>query len=169
MTGTGLTLSGLALSLAIFYANFRPWWKGTRDPKAAIPFGQGFGIGALGTICTGGILGWLAGCSSRIANTGGDKAVRGTTGTGGSGAVTHGDLGQLTPEGAVIVFLLTVGVVLAWRAAGKTDKKRMFGGTFCGSTLCLTAGVANALNWLPDLVNQLGQVLRTAAEGAGLL
>lgn len=169
MTGTGLTLSGLALSLAIFYANFRPWWNGSRAFKETVPFGQGFGIGALGTICAGGTLGWLAGCSSRIANTGGDKAVRGTTGTGSAGAVTHGDLGQLTPEGAIIVFLLTVGVVLAWRAAGKKDKKRMAGGAFCGSTLCLTAGVASALNWLPDLVNQLGQVLRTAVEGAGIL
>lgn len=165
----GLTFSGLALSLAILYANFRPWWKGARDPKLLIPFGSGFGLGALGTVCGGGLLGWLAGCSSKLANSGGDKAVRGTTGTASSGAITHGDLGELTPEGAVVVFLLAVGVVLAWRASGKLDKRRMAGGAFCGSTLCLTAGVAGALAWLPDGVNQLGGVLRGAVEGAGLL
>lgn len=169
MTSPGLTLAGLALSLAVLWANLRPWWKSTRDPKLLIPFGSGFGIGALGTVCGGGILGWLAGCSTKLANSGGDKAVRGTTGTASSGAITHGDLGQLTPEGAVIVFLLTVGLVLAWKASGKLDKRRMAGGAFCGSTLCLTAGVAGALAWLPDGVNQLGGVLRGAVEGAGIL
>lgn len=169
MTSTSLTLAGLALSLAIFYANFRPWWKGSREAKLLIPFGSGFGLGALGTMCGGGILGWLAGCSAHLANTGGDKGVKGVTGTSSAAAVTHGDLGQLTPEGAVIVFLLTVGTVLAWRAAGKKDKRRMVGGGFCGATLCLTAGVAGMLSWLPDAINQLGQVLRGAVEGAGIL
>ncbi|MFD3917332.1 hypothetical protein ACFWR1_38260, partial [Streptomyces sp. NPDC058603] len=85
------------------------------------------------------------------------------------GALARGDLGQLTPEGAVIVFLMTVGVVLAWKAAGKQDKKRMVGGGFCGATLCVTAGVASLLNWLPGSLNTAGEQLRAAVEGAGIL
>ncbi len=45
----------------------------------------------------------------------------------------------------------------------------MVGGIFCGVCLCLTAGVASALNWLPDLINSAGSVLKDSVEGAGLL
>lgn len=170
MTGaTGLTLTGLAISLAILWANFRPWWKGSREFKQLIPFGQGFFLGAVSTVCTGGLLGWLAGCSAGAANEGGERGVQAVTGAAGTGALTKGSLGNLTPEGAVIVFLLTVGVVIAWKAAGKQEKKRTLGGAFVGATLCLTAGVASLLNWLPGTLNALGDQLRTAVEGAGIL
>ncbi|MFJ9214246.1 hypothetical protein [Streptomyces sp. NPDC102264] len=166
---TSLTLTGLAISAAIFWLNFRPWWKGSREPKALIPFGSGFALGAVATVCTGGLLGWLAGCSAGVANSAGERGVRAVTGAAGSGALARGDLGQLTPEGAVIVFLMTVGVFLAWKAAGKQDKKRMAGGGFCGATLCVTAGVASLLNWLPGSLNTAGEQLRAAVEGAGIL
>lgn len=169
MTGdTQLTLGGLAIALAVLYANLRPWWKGGRDPKQLAPFGSGFALGALATICAGGLLGWLAGCSAGVTNTVGDKAVPGTTGTT-SGALTKGSLGQLTAEGGVVVFLLAVGVVLAWKAAGKLDKRRIAGGMICGTTLCLTAGVAGLLAWLPQVINGAGAAGRAAIEGAGLL
>jgi hypothetical protein len=169
MNSPALTLTGLVLALVILWMNFRPWWKGPRDPKALIPFGQGFLLGALATVCTGGLLGWLAGCSVGAANDLGDKAVGMTTGNASSAALARGDLGQLTPEGGVIVFLIACGVVLAWKSAKKDEKKRMGGGAFCGTTLCITAGVAGALNWLPDLINTFGMQLRTMAEGAGVL
>ncbi|MEV4908734.1 hypothetical protein AB0N46_29325 [Streptomyces albidoflavus] len=166
---TGLTLAGLALSLAIFWANFRPWWKGSREAKALLPFGQGFILGAVSTVCAGGLLGWLAGCAATAANQGGDKATLGVTGAGAAQPLARGTLGDLTPEGAVLVLLLTVGVILAWRAAGKAERKRVAGGAFVGATLCLTAGVASLLSWLPDTLNQGGGYLRMAVEGAGIL
>ena len=169
MTSPGLTLAGLALVLAILWANLRPWWKGNRDPQQLRAFGTGNLLGALSTMCGGGLLGWLAGCAPTIANTGGDKATRSVTGQSSAGAITTGDLGQLTPEGAVVVFLIAVGTVMAFRAAGKQDKKRMVGGVFCGVCLCLTAGVAGALSFLPDLINQAGTVLEDGVQGAGLL
>lgn len=169
MNSPGLSLAGLAIVLAILWANLRPWWKGSRDPQQLRAFGTGSLLGALSTMCGGGLLGWLAGCAPSAANTGGAKATQGVTGQEAAGAVTTGDLGQLTPEGAVIVFLIAVGTVLAYRAAGKKDKKRMLGGAFCGVCLCLTAGVAGALGFLPDLINQAGTVLRDGVEGAGLL
>lgn len=166
---TPLTLTGLAVSGAVLYANLRPWWTGGRDPKKLIPFGQGFGLGAVATICTGGILGWLAGCAAQGANRAGEKGVQGATGTADAGALARGSLGHLTPEGGAVVFLITIGVVLAWRAAGKGDRRRIGGGGFCGATLCVTAGMASLLDWLPATVNQAGAVLRSAVEGAGIL
>ncbi|WP_244283205.1 hypothetical protein [Streptomyces flavidovirens] len=165
---TGLTMGGLALSLAILWANLRPWWKGSRDPKALIPFGSGFSLGALSTMCVGGILGFLAGRLVSIVNGAGDKVVGGTTGTGGS-TISTGTLGTLTPEGAAVTFLITCGVFIAWKTAGKTDKRRYAGGAMCGVTLCLTAGIAGALAWVPDVINTAGIMLRTTVEGGGVL
>lgn len=169
MNTVGLTLTGLAISLAVLYGNLRPWWKGGHDLKSLVPFGSGFALGAVGTICTGGILGWLAGCSAGVANRVGETGTSAVTGSAPAGALTKGSLGALTAEGALIVFLMTVGVVLAWKAAGKNEKKRMVGGAFCGFTLCITAGVASLLNWLPGLINGGGAQLRAIVESAGVL
>lgn len=168
MTTTQLTFAGAAISLAVLFLNLRPWWKGGRDPKALIPFGVSFILGALATVCTGGLLGWLAGCSAVGANTAGNKAVPGTTGTSDA-ALARGSLGALTPEGGVVVFLLAIGVFAAFKAAGKSDKRRMVGGGFCGATLCLTAGIAGTLDFLPGVANSIGAGLRSALEGGGLL
>lgn len=166
---TGLTLVGLALSLAVLAANLYPWWTGNRDAKQLEPFGTGFLLGTLSTMCAGGLLGLLAGCAPRAANEAGDRAVAGVTGATSTSTVAHSTLGQLTPEGALIVFLATALVVLAWKKAGKKDKKRIAGGALCGVTLCTTAGVASALSWLPGLVNGAGDQLKAAFEGAGIL
>lgn len=168
MTTSQLTLSGAAISLAVLYLNLRPWWKGGRNPKDLVPFGVSFLLGALSTVCVGGLLGWLAGCSATGANTVGEKTVPGATGTQDA-ALARGSLGQLTTEGGVVVALLTVAVGAMWKAAGEKDRRRMAGGAWCGATLCLTAGVAGALSGLPDAANHLGEGLRAALEGQGVL
>lgn len=164
-TATTLSIGGLGLALAILIANLRPWWKGSRDPKQLLPFGHGFAVGALATICSGGLLGLLASCSAGAANTAGRRAVPGTTGTS-DGSIAHASLGQLTPGGGLMVFLLAVGLVLAWKSTEKKEKKRMAGGAFCGTTLCLTAGVAGLLGWLPTTVNTSGDWLLGVIGGA---
>jgi hypothetical protein len=164
---TGLTLAGLAITLTIAWANLRPWWKSNRDLKALIPFGSGMLLGALSTMCSGGLLGWLSGCAPRVTNAVGDKAVRGVTGTSNGTALVRHPLGSLTHDGAVLVFVVTAGVVFAWRAAGKPERKRMSGGALVGCTLCATAGVASLLNWLPDLVNQGAAQIHAALNGGG--
>jgi hypothetical protein len=168
-TATGLSLAGLAITLVILWANLRPWWKGTRDPKLLVPFGSGFLLGALSTMCTGGLLGWLAGCTPQVTNAVGDKAVHGVTGTSNATALARHPLGSLTPDGAVLVFVVAVCVMFAWRAAGKLDRKRTLGGAWVGSTLCVTAGVASLLNWLPALVNQGAAQIHAALNGSGAL
>jgi hypothetical protein len=169
MTGPGLTLAGIAIVLVVLWANLRPWWKGDRDPAKLKSFGTGSLLGALSTMCGGGLLGYIAGCAASAANTGGGKAVAGATGQQAGAPVTTGSLGDLTPAGAVVVFLITCGTIFAFRAAGKDERKRMVGGVFCGVCLCLTAGVASALNWLPDLINSAGAQLQAAVQGAGIL
>ncbi|MFF4403808.1 hypothetical protein [Streptomyces sp. NPDC001404] len=164
MTTTQLTFPGAAVGLALMYLSLRTWWKGGRHPKDLLPFAGMFLLGSLSTMCAGGVLGWLAGCSAVGVNQGGAKAVGVTTGTQ-SGALAHGSLGALTPDGAVIVFLCSVAAGAAWKAAGKLDKRKMIAGGVCGATLTLTAGVAGALVWLPGVVNTLGASLRTALGG----
>jgi hypothetical protein len=166
---TGLSLTGLALALVIAYANFRRWWKGTRDIKDLAHFGQGFTLGALATACAGGVLGWLASCAPGVANSAGQKGVSGITGSSSSSPLARGSIGSLTEEGAVIVALFTVAVILSWKAAKKDEKKRLGGGLFCGATLCITAGIAGLLTWLPDLVNTFGMQVRVMAQAQGWL
>jgi len=60
-------------------------------------------------------------------------------------------------------------VVLSYKAAGKQDKRRLIGGAYVGSVLCLTAGVAGALSWLPGALNAAGDGVVSAVEGAGIL
>ncbi|MGW4028225.1 hypothetical protein ACWEFL_02715 [Streptomyces sp. NPDC004838] len=170
MTAPALTLAGLALTAVILWANLRPWWTGSRDPKLLAAFGKGAALGILGAMCAGGLLGWLAGCAPGVGNTAGSKAVGAVTGAQPSSPLAAGSLsGSLTEEGAIVVFLVTVGVVMAWRKAGKDDKKRMAGGAFCGASLCATAGVAGALTFLPGLVNSTGDQIRAAIDGVGIL
>lgn len=163
---TGLTLAGALLVLAIAYLNLRTWYKGSRDVKQLIPFGSWFLIGAMGTVCTGGILGWITGHAPAIANSGGDKASSMVTGTADTSAVAPASLGSLTPGGAGVVFLATVAAVLAFKAYGKVDKKRALGGLFCGSSFCVTAAAASLLDWLPALINEAGDQLTAAVQGS---
>jgi hypothetical protein len=170
MNTPALTLAGLALTLAILWANLRPWWTGSRDPKMLAAFGKGAGLGVLGAMCAGGLLGWLAGCAPVVGSTAGSKAVGAVTGTPSGAALARGSMsGSLTEEGAVVVFVAAVCVWFAWRKASKDDKKRIAGGAYCGASLCATAGVAGALNFLPGLVNGAGAQVRAAIDSAGVL
>ncbi|MBP8532374.1 hypothetical protein [Streptomyces sp. MK37H] len=168
MTSNRLSLAGAAISLAVLYFNLRPWWRGGRNLKDLVPFAQSALLGAFSTICAGGLLGWLAGCSVQSANTAGYKAIPGTTGTQDTG-LSRGTFDRLTPEGGVVVFLLTMVVAAAWKAAGKQNRRRMAGGAFVGATLCMTAGVAGMLGGLPSAANHLGDGLKAALEGQGVL
>ncbi|MFE7754305.1 hypothetical protein [Streptomyces sp. NPDC057429] len=164
-TTTGVTLAGAAIALTILVIQLRKWWTGGRALKDLIPTIQGLLTGALGTVCAGGLLGWLAGCTRQAANGAGGKVVTGTTGTESGAPLASGTLGQLTPEGGVIVFLLAVVLVLSYKAANKEDKGRLLGALGAGFILCATAGVAGMLEGLPDLVNALGASGRNALEG----
>ncbi|MGW2389591.1 hypothetical protein ACWCYK_08840 [Streptomyces lydicamycinicus] len=153
---TGLTIAGTVVSVAILIINVRSWWKGTREIKAAVPFGGGLITGAAWTTCAGGLFGWFATQAVEASNRVGDKGISVTTGVKGGGGLAHGSLGQLTYPGACAVLIAAVIGAIVWKAAGKQDKKRMLGGVFSGLTLCVTAGFAQLMQWVPEMYNALG-------------
>ncbi|MFD7093376.1 hypothetical protein [Streptomyces xanthophaeus] len=165
----GLSLAGAAVCAVILFLNLRRWWNGSRAPQDLANFGQGLLMGALATLCSGGLLGWLSGCTRQGVSAVGDKAISGVTGTSASTPLAANSLaGQLTGPGAIVVCFATAATIAAYKVAGKDDKKRLIGGLLCGLCLTITAGVAGALSDLPVLVNELGDAGKRIAEGGSL-
>lgn len=170
MTGTTtLTLGGLLAALLVLTANLHPWWKGGREMKQLSAFGKGFAAAACAAACPGGILGWAHSHAGSLANRTGQQAGSAATGTTAASSLTRGQLTGLSATGAVVVVVAIALAVLAYKAAGKADKRRIVGGFFVGSVLLLTAGVAGALSWLPGALNGAGDGVVSAVQGAGLL
>ncbi|AEW94620.1 MULTISPECIES: hypothetical protein [Streptomycetaceae] len=169
MSHTALTVGGLAVGLAITGVNAWSWWKSPgRDPKHLLPFASGFALGALSTIC-GGLLGAAAGWTAGLNNAAGGHIVPGATGTG-AGTVARGAAGGLTPGGALLTFLLLVGVIVAWRAATKVLKRRLAGGWWAGATLTLSAGVAGLIgSTIVPVVNTGGDSVLAWFNGGAVL
>lgn len=165
---TALSLAGVAFAAAIIWANVRAWWKGGRDPKALSPFLSAFLLGVLATMCIGGLLGWGASGLAGLATTGGNAVVSAASGTSGT-AFTGARLGTLTPEGGTIVTLYAIGIVIAWKAAGKPEKHRMLGGLFTGAALGFLPGVVLLLDWLPNSVNGIGAYAAALIQGQATL
>lgn len=170
MTGTTtLTLGGLLAALLVLIANLHPWWTGNREMKQLAAFGKGFGAAACAAACPGGLLGWAHTRAGAVANGAGERTSAAAAGTTTTGGVTNGQLVGLGTTGAIIAIAVVFLVTLAYKAAGKKEKKRILGGAFVGSVLLLTAGVAGALAWLPSVLNAVGVALVDAVEGAGIL
>jgi hypothetical protein len=170
MTGTTtLTLGGLLAALLVLIANLHPWWTGSREMKQLAAFGKGFAAAACAAACPGGLLGWAHTRAGAIANGAGERTGAAATGTSSTAAITNGQLVGLGTTGAVIAVAVVFLVVLAYKAAGKKDQKRILGGAFVGSVLLLTAGVAGALSWLPNALDVVGVALVDAVQGAGIL
>ncbi|MFD8866026.1 hypothetical protein ACFV1F_16900 [Streptomyces sp. NPDC059590] len=169
MTTTSLTIGGLLAALLVLTANLHPWWTGNREIKQLAAFGKGFGAAACAAACPGGILGWAHSRSGTLANSAGEKTGQAATGTTSTQGLATGQLVGLSITGAVVAILAVFLVGLSYKAAGKKDKKRIVGGAFVGSVLCLTAGVAGALAWLPGALNTAGDSIVAAVQGAGIL
>lgn len=160
-----LTISGATVSCAVLVLNLKHWWQGTRELKALVPYGGGLVTGTSWTLCIGGTFGWVAVEAVDLGNRAGQKAVHATTGTNGGGALAHGSAGTLSYPGACAVLVAAVVGGAVWKAAGKTDKKRILGGMFSGLTLCATAGAAQLMQWVPELYNTVGAGAVTLLNG----
>ncbi|MFJ3097369.1 hypothetical protein [Streptomyces hydrogenans] len=165
---TALSLAGVALAAAVVWANIRPWWKSGRDPKALAPYLSTFLLGLLATMCVGGLLGWGASGIAGLFTTGGNAAVDAAAGTQGT-AFSGARMGALTPEGGTIVTLYAIGIGLAWKAAGKAEKRRMLGGLLTGAALGFLPGVVLLLDWLPGSVNGVGAYASALVQGKATL
>lgn len=151
-----INLGGVAVALGILWLNLRPWLKGSRDPKALLPYGSGAGLGSLSTICIGGALGWGAAGVAGLFSSAGDKGVSTATGTSGAASMPTGRMGTLTPEGGVVTVLLLLGVIILFKSSGKKDKRRIIGGAVTFAVLGFLPGVAALLSWWPDTINWAG-------------
>jgi hypothetical protein len=164
-----LTLGGLLLALIILACNLYPWWRGNRDMKLLAAFGKGNAAGLCAAMCPGGILGWAHSRTGTVGNGLGERTSAAATGTASGQGLTTGQLVGLGATGAVIVVLTVLLVGLAYKEAGKKDRRRILGGAYVGSTLSLTAGVAGVLAWLPGAFNGTGDAVVAFFQGAGLL
>ena len=162
---TGLTLAGLTAAVIVLIYNLRPWYTGGREMKHLVAFGKGSALGVVSAVCPGGLLGWAHAHSGAAANAGGSRIAGATTGVRPSAPIAHRALGGLDQNGACVVVLIAVLVGLAWKFAGKQDKKRIVGGAFVASVLCLTAGVIGMLTWVPGALNSVGA---SAAHAVGV-
>ena len=166
---TSLTLGGLLLALIILTCNLYPWYRGGRNMAQLASFGKGFGGAVCAAACPGGILGWTHAHSGTLGNGAGERTGKALTGTTATTSLTTGQLVGLGMTGAIVVVIVVIIVVLAYKEAGKKDRRRIIGGAYVGSTLCLTAGVAGALAWLPSALNGFGDGIVAAVQGSGLL
>lgn len=164
-----LTFGGLLAALIVLTCNLYPWYTGGREMKQLAAFGKGFGAAACAAACPGGILGWTHSRSGTLGNGAGERAGQAITGTTATAGLTTGQLVGLGATGAGVVVIAVTIAVLAYKAAGKKDKRRMIGGAYVGSTLLLTAGVAGLLSWLPGALNAVGDGVAAAVQGAGIL
>lgn len=164
MNATTLSLAGVAVALGIMWGNVRPWWKGNRDPKALLPYGAGWLLGSLATLCAGGALGWGAAGITGLLTKASDTAIGSIIGTGPA-ALAARRMGALTPEGGIVVALALLCVILLYKASGKVDQRRILGGIITGAVLGFLPGVAAAMDWLPDVVNQAGVWGKDLANG----
>ncbi|MFG2679201.1 hypothetical protein [Streptomyces sp. NPDC048392] len=170
MTGTTTaSLGGLLAALLILYANLRPWWTGGREMKQLASFGKGLAAAAAAAACPGGILGWARQRTGAVANSAGESVGRSATGTTQTETISSGQMAGLIGVGALVAALVVFAVGLAWKAAGKKDRRRIVGGAFVGTVVCLTAGGAGALDWLPGALNGVGDGIVALAEGANIL
>ncbi|MFH8336944.1 hypothetical protein [Streptomyces sp. AM6-12] len=170
MTGTTtLTVGGLLAAVLVLAANLRPWWKGGREMKMLSSFGKGLLAAICAAACPGGILGWSHHHAATIANRAGQRTSDAAAGASSGSGLTTGQLVGLSATGAAVVIVTVFLISLAYKDAGKKDKRRIVGGAFVGSTFTLTAGVAGALVWLPDALNGVGDSVVSAVQSSGLL
>ncbi|MFJ8883626.1 hypothetical protein ACIRJR_09450 [Streptomyces sp. NPDC102402] len=160
----GASLAGCTIAIVILLFTLRTWWTGGRALKDLVIPVQGFLTGGLATICVGGLAGWLSGCAVQVVSGAGGTAISSTTGTDAGAPIATGSLGRLTEEGGVVTFVVFLALIASYKAAPKADKGRLLGCLAAGMVLCVTAGIAGALDGLPGLINEAGSAARGLLE-----
>lgn len=164
MSSTVLTVGGFAVSLAATGIYMWKWWRNPgRKPADLAPFAGSYVLGGLSTLCAG-LLGVLAGWTALLGNGVGKHAVSGTAG-GHADVMNHGTAGVLGPGGRLVAFLFAVGFVVAWKAASKAVKQKLFWGWACGATMTLTVGVAGLFLHVTGVANGIGDGIINWANG----
>ncbi|MFE2728374.1 hypothetical protein [Kitasatospora sp. NPDC059327] len=161
---TALTAGGLAVGLGIPVHFATGWLKANfkakkKDWKTLIPFAGGIAYGGLASMCTGGLIGFGAGLITWFGNGAGSLALWGLAGGNTTRAVRATPV-ELSAEGNIILFLVTIAVFGIWKAINASEKKLAKRGIVAGVLLGISAvlGGAVAVSVIPA-VNSAGASL----------
>ncbi|WP_326695719.1 hypothetical protein [Streptomyces sp. NBC_01766] len=148
---TTLTIGGLFVGMAI------PIWHVARfavshlkkrgaileDAKDLIPLAAGIGYGGLATATTSGVIGFATGAITWLGNSAGSLAMWGATG-GHSTLAARSNAASLTGMGNLVLLLITVAILGAWKAIPQTARPHMRQGIVSGALLGLSATLGGA-------------------------
>ncbi|MGV9315190.1 hypothetical protein ACWDR0_23850 [Streptomyces sp. NPDC003691] len=158
---SSLTAGGLAVGLAIPLHFLAHWLKANlkskkKDWKTLIPFAGGIAYGGMASMCTGGLIAFGAGVITWFGNGAGSLAMWGVTGGNTTRGVRATPV-ELSAEGNILMFLLTIIVLGLWKAINSAEKRFATRGIVAGVLLGLSAvlGGAVAVSVIPA-VNDLG-------------
>ncbi|MFI1522823.1 hypothetical protein [Kitasatospora cineracea] len=161
---TALTAGGLAVGMGIPIHFGVAWakanWKAKKKNwKSLVPFVGGLAYGGLASMCTGGLIGFGAGVITWLGNGAGSLALWGLAGGNSTRAVRVTPV-ELSAEGNIILFLVTVALIGLWKVLDKASKGMARRGVFAGVLLGLSAvlGGAVAVTVIPA-VNSAGASL----------
>ncbi|MFG2910903.1 hypothetical protein ACGF13_38385 [Kitasatospora sp. NPDC048286] len=164
---TTLTIGGLFIGMAL------PLWhvsrfavgsikNGATATKGAldlVPLGVGMLYGGIATATTSGLIGFSTGAITWFGNLAGSFAMWNATGGETTLAARSSQL-QLTGMGNLVLLLLTVAVVGAWKAIPKKAKPRMRLGIISGILLGLSATLGGVvMATVIPAVNAAGEAL----------
>jgi hypothetical protein len=113
---------------------------GGRNPKALVPFASGLAFGTLMVACPAGLLGKLAGLLRGIGNGIGDGVTKAATGHN-TATVATGSAPGLDGNGALIVVVAMLLVIVAWKRLAKALKGKFGSGVWCGTLLGISSGL----------------------------
>ncbi|MFI5534507.1 hypothetical protein ACIA8O_38830 [Kitasatospora sp. NPDC051853] len=164
ISATTLTAGGLAFGMGIPVHFAAGWAKANykskkKDFKTLIPFVGGIAYGGLASMCTGGLIGFGAGVITWFGNGAGSLALWGISGGNTTRALRATPV-QLSAEGNIVLFLITVALFGLWKAIKSDEKKLAKRGIVAGVLLGLSAvlGGAVAVTVIPA-VNSAGAAL----------
>ncbi|MFB6881231.1 hypothetical protein ACFCY8_10395 [Streptomyces noursei] len=141
-----LTIGGLFVGMAIptwhlarfVVAHIKKPDHALRGAKDLIPLVVGIGYGGLATATTSGLIGFTTGAITWLGNGAGSLAMWGATG-GEATLAARSNTAQLTGQGNLVLLLITVMILAAWKAIPNKDKPQLRWGVFSGVLLGLSA------------------------------
>ncbi|MFI9463779.1 hypothetical protein [Streptomyces xiamenensis] len=163
MTTDQLTYGGAAVAIGIVAVFLIFWWvKDDHKITKALGIAALLAVGALFTVCTGGLLGVAGGAAANGTNQAGRIAAGGTGALDGN--IATAPTQQLTGGAAIIlVVLLAVFAINVYLAKKSQDMLRIARNILlpiAGASLALSAGGAEFLNdYLYSWLNDSGQPL----------
>ncbi|MFJ8444007.1 hypothetical protein [Kitasatospora griseola] len=166
-TATTLTIGGLFVGLALptwhiarfAVSSIKSGATATKGALDLVPLAAGMLYGGIATATTSGLIGFTTGCITWFGNNAGSLAMWGSTG-GTTTLAARTSQYELTDMGNLILLLLTVAILGAWKKIPQKAKPRMRLGIISGTLLGLSATLGGlVMATVIPAVNSAGQAL----------